>query len=75
MQVFDLSNVKPNEFVQYGLGCLEKLAELGDYCAKDTRQKLRIVVCTLFHVSSILSLCFSLNFIASTCMQMIIMGI
>ncbi|KAJ4709397.1 diacylglycerol kinase [Melia azedarach] len=43
-QVFDLSNVKPNEFVQYGLGCLEKLAELGDYCAKDTRQKLRIVV-------------------------------
>ncbi|GAY48445.1 hypothetical protein CUMW_111700 [Citrus unshiu] len=28
-QVFDLSEVKPHEFVQYGLACLEKLAELG----------------------------------------------
>ncbi|KDO62404.1 hypothetical protein CISIN_1g0105072mg, partial [Citrus sinensis] len=43
-QVFDLSEVKPHEFVQYGLACLEKLAELGDFCAKDTRQKMRIVV-------------------------------
>jgi hypothetical protein len=44
MQVFDLSDVRPNEFVQYGLGCLEKLAGLGDFCAKDTRDKLRILV-------------------------------
>ncbi|KAJ6958064.1 diacylglycerol kinase 3-like [Populus alba x Populus x berolinensis] len=43
-QVFDLSNVRPNEFVEYGLGCLEKLAGLGDFCAKDTRDKLRILV-------------------------------
>ncbi|XP_057464132.1 diacylglycerol kinase 7-like [Actinidia eriantha] len=43
-QVFDLHFVKPHEFVQYGLGCLEKLAELGDSCAKETREKLRIVV-------------------------------
>ncbi|CAK7344650.1 unnamed protein product [Dovyalis caffra] len=43
-QVFDLSDVKPYEFVQYGMGCLEKLAELGDFCAKDTRDKLRIMV-------------------------------
>ncbi|WCJ42415.1 diacylglycerol kinase 3 [Euphorbia peplus] len=43
-QVFDLSHVKPNEFVEYGLVCLEKLALLGDYCAKDTRERLRIMV-------------------------------
>ncbi|KAJ9548529.1 hypothetical protein OSB04_021072 [Centaurea solstitialis] len=43
-QVFDLLTVKPHEFVQYGLGCLEKFASLGDGCAKETREKLRIVV-------------------------------
>ncbi|KAH7846483.1 hypothetical protein Vadar_014516 [Vaccinium darrowii] len=43
-QVFDLQSVKPHEFVNYGLGCLEKLAELGDSCAKETREKLRVVV-------------------------------
>ncbi|TXG60946.1 hypothetical protein EZV62_012309 [Acer yangbiense] len=43
-QVFDLSDVKPNEFVEYGLGALEKLGELGDICAKETREKLRVVV-------------------------------
>ncbi|KAL7097364.1 hypothetical protein ACP275_10G140100 [Erythranthe tilingii] len=43
-QVFDLSNVKPHEFVQYGLSCLENFASLGDTCAKQTREKLRIVV-------------------------------
>ncbi|KAK3011170.1 hypothetical protein RJ639_010937 [Escallonia herrerae] len=43
-QVFEISNVKPHEFVQYGLGCLEKFASLGDHCAKETREKLRIVV-------------------------------
>ncbi|KAJ0985060.1 hypothetical protein J5N97_003416 [Dioscorea zingiberensis] len=45
-QVFDL-NIKeerPFEFVQYGLACLERLAELGDNCAKVTRQKLRVMV-------------------------------
>ncbi|KAL0359811.1 UNVERIFIED_CONTAM: Diacylglycerol kinase, partial [Sesamum angustifolium] len=41
---FDLSAVKPHEFVQYGLSCLEKFASLGDNCAKVTREKLRIVV-------------------------------
>lgn len=43
-QVFDLSDVKPNEFVLYGLTCLEKLAATGDSCAKETRDKIRIVV-------------------------------
>ncbi|XP_057967513.1 diacylglycerol kinase 4 [Malania oleifera] len=43
-QVFDLQTVKPHEFVQYGLGCLESLASLGDSCAKETREKLRIMV-------------------------------
>ncbi|KAF9615009.1 hypothetical protein IFM89_021563 [Coptis chinensis] len=44
MQVFDLSVVKPPDFVQYGLACLEKLADLGDNCAKETREKLRVMV-------------------------------
>ncbi|KAL2457217.1 Diacylglycerol kinase 4 [Forsythia ovata] len=44
LQVFDLSSVKPHEFVQYGLACLEKFASLGDSCAKETREKLRVVV-------------------------------
>ncbi|KAL5699835.1 diacylglycerol kinase (ATP) [Ranunculus cassubicifolius] len=43
-QVFDLSLVKPPEFVHYGLACLENLASLGDYCAREIREKLRVVV-------------------------------
>ncbi|KAL5973934.1 hypothetical protein ACLOJK_030593 [Asimina triloba] len=42
--VFDLSVVKPPDFVHFGLVCLEKLADFGDQCAKETREKLRIVV-------------------------------
>lgn len=47
-QVFDLSDVKPNEFVQYGLACLEQLASVGDACAKEVREKLSVVVCIPF---------------------------
>ncbi|KQK01072.1 diacylglycerol kinase 3 [Brachypodium distachyon] len=43
-QVFDLSVVKPSDFVHYGLSCLERLSDQGDNCAKDIRGKLRIVV-------------------------------
>lgn len=43
-QVYDLSQVKPHEFVQYGLACLEKFADVGDECAKEVREKLRVVV-------------------------------
>ncbi|CAH2069607.1 unnamed protein product [Thlaspi arvense] len=43
-QVFDLTEVKPNEFIRYGLGCLEALAAQGDECAKEIREKMRIVV-------------------------------
>ncbi|KAF0931127.1 hypothetical protein E2562_002486 [Oryza meyeriana var. granulata] len=43
-QVFDLSVVKPSDFINYGLGCLEKLAEQGDDCVKTIRKKLRIMV-------------------------------
>ncbi|CAL5434601.1 unnamed protein product [Camellia sinensis] len=42
--VFYLRFVKPHEFLQYGLGCLEMLADIGDSCAKETREKLRVVV-------------------------------
>jgi hypothetical protein len=44
-QVFDLSAVRPSDFVHYGLSCLERLADQGDNCAKTTREKMRIVVC------------------------------
>lgn len=43
-QVYDLKEVKPNQFVDYGLACLEQLASVGDSCAKETREKLRVVV-------------------------------
>uniref|UniRef100_A0A0C9QX78 Diacylglycerol kinase n=1 Tax=Wollemia nobilis TaxID=56998 RepID=A0A0C9QX78_9CONI len=43
-QVFDLSTVKPQDFLQHGLGCLEKLASLGDHCAQETRDRIRIMV-------------------------------
>ncbi|KAK9097930.1 hypothetical protein Syun_024975 [Stephania yunnanensis] len=43
-QVFDLSLVKPPEFVEFGLGCLDIMASCGDQCAKVTREKLRIMV-------------------------------
>ncbi|KAG5559621.1 hypothetical protein RHGRI_009222 [Rhododendron griersonianum] len=42
--VFDLQFVKPHEFIKYGLGCLENLADLGDTCARDAREKLKVVV-------------------------------
>ncbi|EMS58680.1 Diacylglycerol kinase iota [Triticum urartu] len=44
LEVFDLSTVKPSDFVRYGLGCLERLADQGDNCAKDIRANLRIMV-------------------------------
>ncbi|XP_033136643.1 diacylglycerol kinase 3 isoform X2 [Brassica rapa] len=43
-QVFDLTEVKPNEFVRYGLACLEKVAGEGDECAKECRARLRVMV-------------------------------
>ncbi|CAH8274824.1 unnamed protein product [Arabidopsis lyrata] len=43
-QVFDLTEVKPHEFVRYGLGCLETLALKGDECARECREKMRIMV-------------------------------
>ncbi|MED6114308.1 Diacylglycerol kinase 4 [Stylosanthes scabra] len=43
-QVFDLEEVKPHEFIKYGLQCLEMLATKGDTCAKENRERLRIVV-------------------------------
>ncbi|KAL4323134.1 hypothetical protein GQ457_11G018320 [Hibiscus cannabinus] len=43
-QVFDLLDVKPHEFVRYGLACLEKWANNGDICAKETRRNIRVVV-------------------------------
>lgn len=43
-QVYDLTEVKPNEFIRYGLGCLEAFASRGDECAKEIREKMRIVV-------------------------------
>ncbi|KAH7545241.1 hypothetical protein FEM48_Zijuj01G0072700 [Ziziphus jujuba var. spinosa] len=42
--VFDLSDVKPHEFVRYGLGCLEILAGHGNSCAKECREKMRVMV-------------------------------
>lgn len=42
--MFDLTEVKPHEFIRYGLGCLEALASQGDECAKEIREKMRIVV-------------------------------
>lgn len=41
--------MKPNEFIQYGLGCLETLAGTGDTCAKETRERIRIMVCSFVH--------------------------
>ncbi|RWW83336.1 hypothetical protein BHE74_00008158 [Ensete ventricosum] len=35
---------QPSDFVQYGLAFLERLADLGDYCAKATRENLRVMV-------------------------------
>lgn len=46
MQVFDLQDVKPHEFVEYGLGCLEVLATQGDKIADEIRKKIRVMVLT-----------------------------
>lgn len=44
LKVFDLTEVKPHEFVRYGLACLETVAAKGDECAKECRARLRIMV-------------------------------
>ncbi|MED6150663.1 hypothetical protein PIB30_074629 [Stylosanthes scabra] len=38
-QVFDLEEVRPHEFIKYGLECLEILADKGDTCAKENRER------------------------------------
>uniref|UniRef100_A0A0E0I9A0 diacylglycerol kinase (ATP) n=1 Tax=Oryza nivara TaxID=4536 RepID=A0A0E0I9A0_ORYNI len=43
-KVFDLTIVKPSDFVQYVLGCLEQLADAGDHSAKSIRHNLRVMV-------------------------------
>lgn len=44
LQVFDLTEVKPHEFVRYGLACLETIAAKGDECARECRERIRIMV-------------------------------
>ena len=48
MQVFDLKDVKPHEFVQYGLKCLEMLAGIGDSCVQ--RHSLKVKSCGMLRV-------------------------
>ncbi|KAM3190294.1 hypothetical protein ACQJBY_068465 [Aegilops geniculata] len=43
-QVFDITVVKPSAFVEYGLGCLEQLADSGDHSARSVRNNLRVMV-------------------------------
>lgn len=43
-QVYDLSITPPKVFFRFGLGFLERLAENGDQCAKETRNNLRVIV-------------------------------
>ncbi|PUZ50791.1 hypothetical protein GQ55_6G088200 [Panicum hallii var. hallii] len=43
-QVFDLTIVKPSDFVEYALACLEQLAESGDHSARFVRDNLRVMV-------------------------------
>ncbi|KAG0610421.1 hypothetical protein M758_7G063800 [Ceratodon purpureus] len=43
-QVYDLAKHSPSAVLQYGLGCLDKMAKSGDECARKTLEKLRILV-------------------------------
>ncbi|XP_062192323.1 diacylglycerol kinase 4-like [Phragmites australis] len=43
-QVFDLTVVKPSDFVEYVLACLEQLADSGDHSARSVRHNLRVMV-------------------------------
>ncbi|KAK3123109.1 hypothetical protein QOZ80_8AG0624060 [Eleusine coracana subsp. coracana] len=43
-KVFDLTVVKPSDFVEYGLACLEQLADSGDHSARSVRHNLRVMV-------------------------------
>ncbi|WVZ94287.1 hypothetical protein U9M48_040193 [Paspalum notatum var. saurae] len=44
LRVFDLTIVKPSDFVEYALACLEQLADSGDHSARFVRQNLRVMV-------------------------------
>ncbi|KAG8493193.1 hypothetical protein CXB51_010610 [Gossypium anomalum] len=54
-QVLDLEDVKPHEFVRYGLACIEKWANYGDFCAKEIRQNIRIMMLINYDSVSLLS--------------------
>ncbi|RLM60263.1 hypothetical protein C2845_PM14G06770 [Panicum miliaceum] len=43
-KVFDITIVKPSDFVEYALACLEQLAESGDHSARFVRDNLRVMV-------------------------------
>ncbi|OEL38198.1 Pentatricopeptide repeat-containing protein [Dichanthelium oligosanthes] len=43
LRVFDLTIVKPSEFVEYALACLEQLADSGDHSARFVRHNLRVM--------------------------------
>ncbi|KAJ8471653.1 hypothetical protein OPV22_025996 [Ensete ventricosum] len=43
-QVFDLSDTQPPQVIQYGLTCLEHLADNGDNLARVVRENLRVMV-------------------------------
>lgn len=52
--MYDLARTIPDDVLRHGLGCLDKLAESGDECARTTRNNLRIMVflycpSSLFH--------------------------
>ena len=47
VQVYNLHSTPPKDFLLYGLGTLEKLAENGDECARKTRNRLRIIVSSI----------------------------
>ncbi|KAG0558393.1 hypothetical protein KC19_10G024800 [Ceratodon purpureus] len=43
-QVYDLSKHSPSAVLRYGVGCLDRMANSGDECARQTRENLRILV-------------------------------
>ena len=70
MQVYNLHSIPPKDFLLYGLGTLEKLAENGDECARQTRNRLRIIVSSI-HLSE--ELCNTSEFFfLSKCLDVII---
>lgn len=65
--------MNPHEFVRYGLACLETAAARGDECARECRERIRIMVSIITYLQRML-LAIGIRFVKCVAMMMMMIG-